>query len=269
MRQVGAPCPWKTLSTLLLAFHPAVHGQRICDGRVAIQHVHACQVVSFVPQVLVEGVRRRARYASMMSEVAWRPEEDRVLMNEVPSFTVGKGSGAVTFWTALIANNPSLSQRTVSECSERFETLVRQSGVTEEFGREPRLLSSWSELQDGRLQGTSDGRTVWVNVAKLGSLASGEAYAESVGGRVYELDGTSSGLKVFSSSSSVDVAAGLAPAKANISVTGDLVRTFTGQLKSSNEEPLPWFLPYVIPTWGCLFLAELYVIVRDIGTSNR
>lgn len=268
-RRSGELSPWQSLSALLLGFCPAVSWQLIGVGRTASRDFHGCQVATPVPQVLFKGASQRFRSTSMMPNAAWRPEEDKILMNEVPAFTVGEGSGTVTFWTALVSNNPSLSERTASECNERFTLLARQNGIAEKFGREPRLLSSWSQLEAGRLQGTADGRRVWVNVAKEGRLASGEAYAESVGGRIYELGSKSDSLEIVSSSSSTGLAVSQAPAKTNSSVTNGLVQVFTGQLKSSNDEPLPWFLPYVIPTWGCLFLAEFYVIVRDISASNR
>ena len=97
---------------------------------------------------------------------------------------------ASTFWTAMVSSSAALCERSPSECAQRVQDLVANN-ATFDFGREPKVLESWSRLSDGRITGRLDSRTVWVTVEAEGRLASdpreGPGYIESLGGRIYEL----------------------------------------------------------------------------------
>lgn len=130
----------------------------------------------------------------------WRAEEDWAILDETPAFTVGSGTNAVTFWSALATASTVLCQRTALELEQRMAHLAADKNLSAaSFGREPSVLSSWERLPDGRFTGTVDGRTVWLTVELEGRLASdpraGAGYLISVGGRVYELGESSGGLE--------------------------------------------------------------------------
>jgi len=121
----------------------------------------------------------------------WTEEETWALVDSTPAFTAGKGKNAATFWTALVASNAVLCQRSPSECMEHAAQLAAVQNATQPFGPEPAILENWSRQPDGRISGTLRGRAVWLNVDLEARLEADPrptaSYVETVGGIVYEL----------------------------------------------------------------------------------
>lgn len=121
----------------------------------------------------------------------WTEEETWALVDSTPAFTAGQGKNAATFWTALVASNAVLCQRSPSECMEHAAQLAAVQNATQPFGPEPAVLEDWSRQPDGRISGTLRGRAVWLNVDLEARLEADPrptaSYVETVGGIVYEL----------------------------------------------------------------------------------
>ena len=199
----------------------------------------------------------------------WRADEDQYLLASVPAYTIGTAQNRVTFWTALAASSAVLRERSARECDQRFSTTLAPPSKAQ-HGREPSVLNGWSRLPDGRYYGQStrgqqDSREVWLNVAREATLLatdclSGVRYVELASGRIVEL-GPSAALSALSTSPTPPALSNATASK----VWGPLRVFIPGELEaSSSGEPPPWFLKYILPVWGCLFLAEFVMAVGDI-----
>ena len=134
---------------------------------------------------------RRAPCVTGCDNSPWTEEETWALVDSTPAFTAGQGKNAATFWTALVANNAVLCQRSPNECMERAAQLAAVQNATQPFGPEPAVIEDWSRQPDGRISGTLGGRAVWLNVDLEARLEADPrptaSYVETVGGIVYEL----------------------------------------------------------------------------------
>ena len=201
----------------------------------------------------------------------WRADEDQYLLASVPAFTVGPAQNKVTFWTALAASSAVLRKRSARECDQHFSAIASSSV---QHGREPRLLSAWSRLPDGRYYGQQDSREVWLNVAREATLLATDCvsvrYVELVSGRIVELGPSSAAdtaleLNALSTKPTPPALSNATASK----VWGPLRVFIPGELEdSSSGEPPPWFLKYILPVWGCLFLAEFVMAVGDIAAGK-
>ena len=138
----------------------------------------------------------------------WTMDEDWLLVDQLPKFTVGTGDQTRTFWTQLSAATPRLSSKGIPELLERCQVL--QTNYTLQYGPSPPLLQNWgvdlsasSSRDNNRAVGTlEDGRVVFLNYHVVGRLAGDSfqeasspgliaqipgGYLEAVGGRIYEL----------------------------------------------------------------------------------
>ena len=138
--------------------------------------------------------------AAISKDLAWRAEEDWALLDSTPEFTVGRGNQVATFWHALAASTPELSGRTAGDCERRWAQLAAEGAELPIIaGPQPTVLEEWRRLEDGRFTGRLAGArsSVWLNVAMEGRLAADPrnqpGYIEAVGGRIYELSGSSQG----------------------------------------------------------------------------
>ena len=108
-------------------------------------------------------------------------------MDELAAFTVGSGSNAATFWSAMAISSIALARRTPDECAGRVAAIDSPTI----YGPQPPVLEAWERLDGGRIIGMIDGRAVWLTIALEGRLASDprsdSGYIEAVGGRVLEL----------------------------------------------------------------------------------
>ena len=196
----------------------------------------------------------------------WRADEDQYLLASVPAYTIGNAQNRVTFWTALAASSAVLRERSARECDQHFSTTLAPPSKAQ-HGREPSLVNGWSRLPDGRYYGRcqQDSREVWLNVAREATLLatdclSGTRYVELTSGRIVEL-GPSAALNTLSTSPTPPALFNATASK----VWGPLRVFIPGELEdSSSGEPPPWFLKYILPVWGCLFLAEFVMAVGDI-----
>ena len=143
-----------------------------------------------VASMLSTSAPRSRPQLQALDDAPWRDEEDWALLDATPEFTVGAGSMAATFWTALASSSAVLSQRSSTECAQRAEMLATRQNSTLSYGQEPKVITSWSRLPDGRVTGRLDSRTVWLTVEVEGRLASdprsGPGYIQT-SGRVFEL----------------------------------------------------------------------------------
>jgi len=139
------------------------------------------------------------------SKQTWLPSEDWALIDTIPSYTVGQGNFAATFWQVLVLSSPALSARSAVECETRMQELsaevgqgVAPSRAMPPFGPQPAVLEDWAKLPDGRYTGRLAGQSsyIWLSAALEGRLAGdpridGEpSFIESVTGTVYELSRT-------------------------------------------------------------------------------
>ena len=150
---------------------------------------------------------------------SWTLDEDWLLVDQLPKFTVGAGDQTRTFWTQLSAATPRLSSKGIPELLERCQVL--QTNYTLQYGPSPPLLQNWgvdlssvsssssslSSSENNRAVGTlEDGRVIFLNYHVVGRLAGDSfqettaaaaapglmaqipgGYLEAVGGRIYEL----------------------------------------------------------------------------------
>ena len=112
----------------------------------------------------------------------WRLREDWALEDHAASFTIGDEHACVTFWDSLVAAHPILRQRSPEELHQRATYLKCRVGCS------PTPLLSAKRKADGTWTGRIDGHTACVNVEKEGALFSGDAYIESVSGKIYALE---------------------------------------------------------------------------------
>ena len=135
------------------------------------------------------------------------------MLSQVKAFTVGEDSQAVTFWSQLVLSTAELSRRSPAECEARMAALAAEEWPLPTWGAQPALLTQWERLDNGRLVGSVDGRTVWLTAACEGKLSvdprPGPGYVEAVGGRVLEL-----GPALAASRTDGEARAGLATAAA-------------------------------------------------------
>lgn len=148
----------------------------------------------------------------------WPMEEDWVLMDQLPKFTVGEGSHTRTFWSQLIASTPKLSHRSKDQLLNRCQQLMEEQLLSSplRFGPSPPLLTQWdmalpsdhAAVARGRSRASTsavgqleDGRTVWLQYHVIGRLPGDPfsdlsssvvrllpgGYLEAMGGRIYEL----------------------------------------------------------------------------------
>ena len=84
-----------TVVTLIPAWHsPVIRLRRLATAPMTSQHLRA-----------------RLIALAEIADVDWDDVEDEALLVSVPAFTVGEGTGAVTFWPALAASSPLLARR--------------------------------------------------------------------------------------------------------------------------------------------------------------
>jgi len=234
-----------------------------------------------VPLLAFASPFRRARCgdaACCAAADAWSADEDFTLLSMVPLFTTRAEFSAgtaecVTFWSALLASAPALRERSAAECLERTSILSQQSGDLR-YGAQPPVLEGWSRLADGRYAGSVETRSVWLNVRREGTLASdlpgGTGYVELLSGRIFELgrpeareeSSVSSGALQAGGAASAGGAGGLVIDDSK--VWGPLRVFLPGQAEGEGR---PWFLKYLLPGWGCLFLAEIGVVVSSVASS--
>ena len=222
------------------------------------------------PGALMTAESRGSRGIQLISPAdaasPWRADEDQYLLASVPAYTIGNAQNRVTFWTALAASSAVLRERSARECDQHFSTTLAPPSKAQ-HGREPSLVNGWSRLPDGRYYGRcqQDSREVWLNVAREATLLatdclSGTRYVELTSGRIVEL-GPSAALNTLSTSPTPPALFNATASK----VWGPLRVFIPGELEdSSSGEPPPWFLKYILPVWGCLFLAEFVMAVGDI-----
>lgn len=122
----------------------------------------------------------------------WTAVEDAELLAQVPFFTVGEGSGAVTFWSVLAVSSRVLSIKSPEMCEERMSLLHKRSvTIPIDFGPQPAVLSHWKKVDYTHYAGILNGRNVWMTVDMEGRLGSDPrcepAYIVAVGGGVFEL----------------------------------------------------------------------------------
>lgn len=125
------------------------------------------------------GQRSPSRWAA--EDALWELQEDWAVEDCVAEFTVGD-EHRVTFWSSFTAAHPELSQRSPQELEARAALLNCP------VGKEPAVLSSAMRKEDGRWSGWLDGNRVSVTVEKEGRLASGDAYVQSISGKIYAVD---------------------------------------------------------------------------------
>lgn len=139
-------------------------------------------------------------------QAQWTLDEDWLLIDQLPQFTVGDGDQTRTFWTQLSAATPRFASKKSSQLYERCQVLA--TNYTLKFGPSPPLLQNWgmdlsASSRDNRAVGTlENGRVVFLNYHVVGRLAGDTfqdvsspsvmalipgGYLEAVGGRIYEL----------------------------------------------------------------------------------
>ena len=247
--------------------------RRLSSKRMLRPPLLVLSVLRTSPGALMTAGSRGSRGSqlSSLTDAAspWRADEDQYLLASVPAYTIGTAQNRVTFWTALAASSAVLRERSARECDQHFSTTLAPPSKAQ-HGREPSVLNGWSRLPDGRYYGQStrgqqDSREVWLNVAREATLLatdclSGVRYVELASGRIVEL-GPSAALSALSTSPTPPALFNATASK----VWGPLRVFIPGELEaSSSGEPPPWFLKYILPVWGCLFLAEFVMAVGDI-----
>lgn len=94
--------------------------------------------VSLRPRPAAVRLQQRAPFVAGCDGSPWTEEETWALVDSTPAFTAGQGKNSATFWTALVASNAVLCQRSPSECMERAAELAAVQNTTMQlFGREP------------------------------------------------------------------------------------------------------------------------------------
>ena len=187
---------------------------------------HGFSCFSIIPQKSKSPAGTTLRLTDKKSDDAaqsplWTLDEDWLLVDQLPKFTVGAGDQTRTFWTQLSAATPRLSSKGIPELLERCHVL--QTNYTLHYGPSPPLLQNWgvdlssvsssssssSSSENNRAVGTlEDGRVVFLNYHVVGRLAGDSfqettataaaaspdlmaqipgGYLEAVGGRIYEL----------------------------------------------------------------------------------
>ena len=268
-----------TLSAAPLCGRTLPHRRLTHHRRLVRRAMHLVRAA--VPLLAFASPFRRARCgdaACCAAADAWSADEDFTLLSMVPLFTTRAEFSAgtaecVTFWSALLASAPALRERSAAECLERTSILSQQSGDLR-YGAQPPVLEGWSRLADGRYAGSVETRSVWLNVRREGTLASdlpgGTGYVELLSGRIFELgrpeareeSSVSSGALQAGGAASAGGAGGLVIDDSK--VWGPLRVFLPGQAEGEGR---PWFLKYLLPGWGCLFLAEICVVVNSVASS--
>ena len=94
--------------------------------------------VSLRPRPATVRLQQRAPLVAGCDRLPWTEEETWALVDSTPAFTAGQGKNSATFWTALVASNAVLCQRSPSECMERAAELAAEQNTTMQlFGPEP------------------------------------------------------------------------------------------------------------------------------------
>ena len=94
--------------------------------------------VSLRPRPATVRLQQRAPFVAGCDSSPWTEEETWALVDSTPAFTAGQGKNSATFWTALVASNAVLCQRSPSECMERAAELAAEQNTTMQlFGPEP------------------------------------------------------------------------------------------------------------------------------------
>ena len=99
--------------------------------------------VSLRPRPAAVRLQQRAPFVAGCDGAPWTEEETWALVDSTPAFTAGQGKNSATFWTALVASNAVLCQRSPSECMERAAELAAEQNTTmQRFGPEPAVRHS-------------------------------------------------------------------------------------------------------------------------------
>ena len=94
--------------------------------------------VSLRPRPAAVRLQQRAPFVAGCDGSPWTEEETWALVDSTPAFTAGQGKNSATFWTALVASNAVLCQRSPSECMERAAELAAEQNTTMQlYGPEP------------------------------------------------------------------------------------------------------------------------------------
>ena len=130
------------LSGIICAFSAFVF--RDCPPRMAAERGRAVSMllpliaVSLRPRPAAVRLQQRAPFVAGCDSSPWTEEETWALVDSTPAFTAGQGKNSATFWTALVASNAVLCQRSPSECMERAAELAAVQNTTMQlFGPEP------------------------------------------------------------------------------------------------------------------------------------
>ena len=117
---------------------------RDCPPRMAAERGRAVSMllpliaVSLRPRPAAVRLQQRAPFVAGCDSSPWTEEETWALVDSTPAFTAGQGKNSATFWTALVASNAVLCQRSPSECMERAAELAAVQNTTMQlFGPEP------------------------------------------------------------------------------------------------------------------------------------
>ena len=106
------------------------------DGGIGREGERAAPIM-LLPLIAVR-LQQRAPFVAGCDGSPWTEEETWALVDSTPAFTAGQGKNSATFWTALVASNAVLCQRSPSECMERAAELAAVQNTTMQlFGREP------------------------------------------------------------------------------------------------------------------------------------
>ena len=125
-----------TVVALSLAWHsPAVHLRGIATAPTTYPHLRTKLI---------------ALAGANQEQSNWDADEDEALLVSVPAFTVGDGTGAVTFWSALAAGSPLLARRTARQCEDRMSALATTvPGLP--WGPPPPVLERWQRIDSERI----------------------------------------------------------------------------------------------------------------------